>query len=433
MSDLSNPHDKFFKETFTRLEVARDFFANYIPESVTTMLKCTMKIYIFIVVIMIASSIGCTQTANQPVITVTNVPFIPIEPTLTRINVDVVESDHTPSSQIESTLPTHTSTLISTPKPTSVTAPTPSLQFRAINIAFDHIIDFSWTVDGQKLLYQTPSQFWEYDIATGQTTALNINSLIPTSEVTSMLPDTASNLSLAPSGNSYMYLDSIEPTKTPSPDLGEQYLGGELAELWVNHDENSFVVAQLDNCIVETRWANNEMSFILLPDIHANCIDGAGIHVSLEDNKTQLIFPEERFPHFLSIQSLSFDGSKILFVEKIDDLQRVSILNVPTLEISTIYLSTDVQNSLINIDWIISNLDIFVIYYEDINGNRIVSIYDSVTDTSFPILSNQTLKESNALGDISRISLAPNDESLAFTTEIGFETEGLWIIEIEYP
>jgi len=30
MSDISNPHDKFFKETFTRLELARDFFANYI-------------------------------------------------------------------------------------------------------------------------------------------------------------------------------------------------------------------------------------------------------------------------------------------------------------------------------------------------------------------------------------------------------------------
>jgi predicted transposase/invertase (TIGR01784 family) len=38
MSDLHNPHDKFFKETFTRLEVARDFFANYLPESVTAVL-----------------------------------------------------------------------------------------------------------------------------------------------------------------------------------------------------------------------------------------------------------------------------------------------------------------------------------------------------------------------------------------------------------
>lgn len=34
MSDLSNPHDKFFKETFTRIEVARDFFAHYLPQSV---------------------------------------------------------------------------------------------------------------------------------------------------------------------------------------------------------------------------------------------------------------------------------------------------------------------------------------------------------------------------------------------------------------
>jgi predicted transposase/invertase (TIGR01784 family) len=34
MSELTNPHDKFFKETFTRVEVARDFFANYLPQPV---------------------------------------------------------------------------------------------------------------------------------------------------------------------------------------------------------------------------------------------------------------------------------------------------------------------------------------------------------------------------------------------------------------
>ena len=39
MSNLSNPHDKFFKETFTRLEMARDFFANYLPEGVTAVLN----------------------------------------------------------------------------------------------------------------------------------------------------------------------------------------------------------------------------------------------------------------------------------------------------------------------------------------------------------------------------------------------------------
>lgn len=38
MSDITNPHDKFFKETFTRLELARDFFANYLPETVTAVL-----------------------------------------------------------------------------------------------------------------------------------------------------------------------------------------------------------------------------------------------------------------------------------------------------------------------------------------------------------------------------------------------------------
>lgn len=34
MSDLSNPHDKFFKEAFSRLEVARDFLAQQLPPAV---------------------------------------------------------------------------------------------------------------------------------------------------------------------------------------------------------------------------------------------------------------------------------------------------------------------------------------------------------------------------------------------------------------
>ncbi|MBE7528201.1 MAG: Rpn family recombination-promoting nuclease/putative transposase [Ardenticatenaceae bacterium] len=38
MSDLTNPHDHFFKEIFSRIEVARDFFANYLPASVTAVL-----------------------------------------------------------------------------------------------------------------------------------------------------------------------------------------------------------------------------------------------------------------------------------------------------------------------------------------------------------------------------------------------------------
>lgn len=31
---ISNPHDKFFKETFGNVTVAKDFLANYLPESV---------------------------------------------------------------------------------------------------------------------------------------------------------------------------------------------------------------------------------------------------------------------------------------------------------------------------------------------------------------------------------------------------------------
>jgi len=31
---IQNPHDKFFKETFSNLEVARDFMENYLPEPI---------------------------------------------------------------------------------------------------------------------------------------------------------------------------------------------------------------------------------------------------------------------------------------------------------------------------------------------------------------------------------------------------------------
>ena len=38
MSELRNPHDLFFRETFSRLEVAKDFMANYLPKDVTAVL-----------------------------------------------------------------------------------------------------------------------------------------------------------------------------------------------------------------------------------------------------------------------------------------------------------------------------------------------------------------------------------------------------------
>jgi len=34
MAEISNPHDKFFKEVFSRREVAVDFLRNYLPEEV---------------------------------------------------------------------------------------------------------------------------------------------------------------------------------------------------------------------------------------------------------------------------------------------------------------------------------------------------------------------------------------------------------------
>ena len=34
MTEISNPHNKFFKEVFSRREVAVDFFRNYLPNDV---------------------------------------------------------------------------------------------------------------------------------------------------------------------------------------------------------------------------------------------------------------------------------------------------------------------------------------------------------------------------------------------------------------
>ncbi len=39
MSELTNPHDHFFKETFSRIEVARDLLANYLPPEVAAVLN----------------------------------------------------------------------------------------------------------------------------------------------------------------------------------------------------------------------------------------------------------------------------------------------------------------------------------------------------------------------------------------------------------
>ena len=39
MTELTNPHDRFFKETFTRIELAQDFFAQYLPAPVAATLN----------------------------------------------------------------------------------------------------------------------------------------------------------------------------------------------------------------------------------------------------------------------------------------------------------------------------------------------------------------------------------------------------------
>ncbi|RMD98278.1 MAG: hypothetical protein D6814_07860, partial [Calditrichaeota bacterium] len=34
MQEITNPHDRFFKESFSRRETARDFLQNYLPAEI---------------------------------------------------------------------------------------------------------------------------------------------------------------------------------------------------------------------------------------------------------------------------------------------------------------------------------------------------------------------------------------------------------------
>ena len=36
--DLTNPHDRFFKSLFSREDVGRDFFTNYLPQEIITLI-----------------------------------------------------------------------------------------------------------------------------------------------------------------------------------------------------------------------------------------------------------------------------------------------------------------------------------------------------------------------------------------------------------
>jgi predicted transposase/invertase (TIGR01784 family) len=38
MEPVHNPHDRFFKETFSRVEVARDFTVHYLPPEIAALL-----------------------------------------------------------------------------------------------------------------------------------------------------------------------------------------------------------------------------------------------------------------------------------------------------------------------------------------------------------------------------------------------------------
>jgi predicted transposase YdaD len=39
MADITNPHDRFFKEVFSRPDVAEDFLFHYLPPDVSSLLQ----------------------------------------------------------------------------------------------------------------------------------------------------------------------------------------------------------------------------------------------------------------------------------------------------------------------------------------------------------------------------------------------------------
>ena len=39
MADITNPHDKFFRENFSQIEIVKDFLRNYLPQKVSTLLN----------------------------------------------------------------------------------------------------------------------------------------------------------------------------------------------------------------------------------------------------------------------------------------------------------------------------------------------------------------------------------------------------------
>ena len=349
----------------------------------------------------------------------------------------------TPRSAVNE-LPTQLPTPINSPISSSPEAsesvetntPTPlqNSNLMAQKIMSDHIINFYWTSDSRKLIFETPGQFWQFELATNQLKKLGNNELVALTPIPNLelsLPETADNISFAPSGSSYIYLNSIEPTKTPSLHLGEQYLRGELAELWLNQNGNSTFITELNNCFIGTTWSKNEKRLILFPDIHANCIDADGVYVNLESGETQLLFPDEEFPHYILLRDFSLDGKRILWSEKIDDKWRVWDLNVETGRSNNVDIPQGILNELLNVRWIINFDNLLISYYE--NGDHVMNIYNLKTDELYPILSSQVLNESGAIGELSRGSLSPNQQWFTFITDKNFEIEGLWLIPIDYP
>ncbi|WP_420627477.1 hypothetical protein [Candidatus Leptofilum sp.] len=380
-----------------------------------------MKIQLLIISSIVSLLFGCSSISTLPS---TEEPInVDTEPLVTKTPERIV-------AQIAAETSVATPT-VSSNSMISATL-TPIAQSNIIEITMEHVIHFHWSLDGRTLIYQTPGQFWQYDLLSRETSELSNEFIL---SLTPSAPSLPSNLGMidlltfSPDGTTYLYLNSIEPTKTPSPDLGEQYLRGELSELWVNQKGDDVLIGEVNNCFNEVSWSQDGSSFILFPDIHANCISARGLHVDLETLTTQTIFPNEEYQSLISIRDFSDDGKRVLWSEEANGQLRIKELNLEDMQSVEIHLPENITDNLYNINWV-GNFNNFIVFYANDDGD-VISFFNADTFETTEIISYSDILPQNSFGGIFGFLLSQDQMWLAILTGTNVnDINGLFLVEI---